>query len=87
MGFYYDPSNEPGDEDEGTFKEALALTLAVFKVLALPLGIMFGFIGGLVVLFVLFSIHMVFGLGALALIVLAVGVRAVWEWKHPPTLE
>ncbi len=87
MSFYYDPGNQPDDEDEGSLKEVLAITFAVFKVLAIPVGIMFGTVLGLIVLFILFSLHVLLGFGALGLIVAAVGIRGFWEWKHPPTFE
>lgn len=87
MSFYYDPGNQPDDDDESSIKEAIAITLVVFKVLALPIAIMFGAVFGLILLFVLFSLHLLFGLGGLALIAAAIGARAIWEWKHPPTFE
>ena len=88
MSFYYDPGNQPDDdEDQGSIKEALAITFAVFKVLALPVGIMFGAVLGLIGLFILFSFHALLGFGALVLIAIALGARGLWEWKHPPTFE
>jgi len=89
MSFYYDPGNQPDDDndDEGSLREALAITFVVFKVLAIPVAIMFGAVASLILLFVLFSIHVLLGFGALALIAVAIGVRGIWEWKHPPTFE
>jgi hypothetical protein len=88
MSFYYDPGNQPDDdEDQGSLREALAITFVVFKVLAIPVAIMFGAVASLILLFVLFSTHVLLGVGALGLIAVAIGVRAIWEWKHPPTFE
>lgn len=87
MGFYFGSSSPPPDEDkQGSFKEAMLITWAVFKTLALPIGILLGGVVLLVGLFVLFSIHPLLGLGALGVIVLAVVIRGLWEWRHPPTL-
>ncbi|MDZ7728427.1 MAG: hypothetical protein U5Q44_09720 [Dehalococcoidia bacterium] len=41
MGFYYG-SSDPGGEEPGGWKETFAIILVVFKVLALPLGILLG---------------------------------------------
>ena len=49
MGFYYG-SNEPPKEDPppGSWRETIAIIWAVFKTLALPLGILFGAIFAMV---------------------------------------
>lgn len=88
MGFYYGGSQPPDDEKgPGGVKETLLITFAVFKVLALPLGIIFGGLIGLVALFWLFSISGWAGLAVLIAIVLGVLCFGVWEYRHPPTLE
>ncbi len=87
MGFYYGSSKPPKDEDEpGGFKETLLIIWVVFQALALPLGILFGGMAALVLLFVLFSINPFFGLGAILIGVAALVARGIWEAKHPPKL-
>ena len=65
----------------------IVLSLAVFRMLALPLGIMLA--GGLYIVFVfyMFSMSPYAGYASLALIGVAVGSIYVWEKTHPPTLE
>jgi hypothetical protein len=88
MGFYYGSGSPPPDGDKpGGFKEAMLITWIVFRVLAVPLAILFGGIAFLVVLFYLFTWHPLAGLAGILLIVAAVGARAAWEWRHPPHLE
>ncbi|MFN0095248.1 MAG: hypothetical protein ACKVVT_10820 [Dehalococcoidia bacterium] len=87
MGFYYGPNSPPPEEDKpGGFKEVVVIIWAVFRALALPLGILFGAVFGLILLFVLFTVHWAAGIGAIGLIVLAVVARGIWEWRHPPRI-
>lgn len=87
MGFYYG-SNEPpkGPDKPGSFREALVITWVVFTVLAKPLGILFGGLAYLVMIFVLFSVHPAAGAVALGLPVVALIAWGAWEWRHPPEL-
>jgi hypothetical protein len=88
MGFYYGSSQPPPEDDkQGSLKDALLITLVVFRTLALPVGILIGALLYLVLLFVLFSLHPLAGLGGILLIVAPIAGRALWEWKHPPTLK
>jgi hypothetical protein len=87
MGFYYGSGAPPPPKDEGTFKEALLLTLIVFRTLALPLGILFGGIGYLVLVFYLFGLSPFAGLAAILVVVGAIAARGIWEAKHPPKVE
>ncbi len=87
MGFYYGPGTPPEDDKPGGIKDALYITIAVFRVLALPLGILFGVLGYLVLLVFLFGIHPLAGLAGILVVVAAVGLRALWELWRPPTLE
>jgi hypothetical protein len=86
MGFYYGSSKPPDDEPQGGFRETLAIILAVFRVLAIPLAILFGGVFALAALFFLFAFSAWAGLAALALIVLALVARGIWEARHPPDL-
>lgn len=86
MGFYYNSGQGP-DEEEGGWRETFAIILVVFRILAKPLGILFGVILGLVLVFWLFAIHVLAGLAAVALIILAVVARGVWEARHPPEIR
>jgi hypothetical protein len=87
MAFYYG-SNEPQKEDPppGSWRETLAIIVAVFKALALPLGILFGAIFGLMFLFYAFTVSVWLGLALLALGVGALAGYGLWEAKHPPEL-
>lgn len=87
MGFYYGSSEPPQEEKQGTLKEALLITLIVFKALALPVAILLGGIAYLVLLFYLFTWHPLAGLGGLALIAVVFGARALWEWRNPPSID
>lgn len=90
MGFYYSSGSsnpDPGDKEPGGWGETLAIIWAVFRVLALPLGILFGAIFGLIALIWLFTISKYLGL---AIIAIGIGVlvwRGVYEAKHPPDLR
>jgi hypothetical protein len=87
MGFYYGSSEPPPGDDKGSFKEVLLITLAVFKVLALPLAVMVGGGGYIVLLFVLFSISPLAGYaGILAVVLVLAGIWG-WEKAHPPQLK
>lgn len=87
MGFYYGSSEPPPEDKSGGFKEAMLITLAVFRALALPLAVIFGGMVGLVVLFWLFTLNGWAGLAAILAIVLALAAYGFWEYKHPPELE
>ncbi len=88
MGFYYG-SNQPPPEDDkpAGFRDIIAISWAVFSVLALPLGILMGVVVYFVVLFLLFSIHWTLGVGWLVLLVGSILARGIWEAKHPPVLR
>lgn len=87
MGFYYGSSQPPDDEPPGGFKETVAIILAVFRVLAIPLGILFGGIFALAALFYIFAFSKLAGLAVLLLIVIALVARGIWEARHPPELQ
>lgn len=84
MGFYYGSGQPPEDDSSGGFKETLTIILAVFRVLAIPVAIMFGGIFALVALAFLFVLSKLAGLAVVGILVLALVARAVWEAKHPP---
>jgi hypothetical protein len=86
MGFYYSGGNEPPKDDKPGFKETMAIIWVVFRVLAVPLGLIIGILLGLVALFWLFTVEKFLGFGIVALIILALIVRGVWEARHPPDL-
>ncbi len=87
MGFYYG-SNQPPEKDPSTssWGDILAIILAVFKTLALPLGILFGTVFGLIAIIFAFTVSGWLGLGIVLVIAGAVVARGVWEAKHPPVL-
>lgn len=88
MGFYYGSSQPPPDEEKGGgVREVLAITLAVFRVLALPLGILLGGMFYLFFVFWMFTIHVLLGFAAIGLVAAVVVARGIWELKHPPELR
>ena len=88
MGFYHGSSEPPPDDEKpGGFMEAMFITWAVFRALALPLGVIFGGMFGLLLLFWLFTISGWAGLAGLLTIVVAVAAFGFWEYKHPPNIE
>lgn len=56
----------------------------MFKALAVPLGILFGAVIGLVLVILAFTVSGWLGLGLIAAVVLALAGYGVWEAKHPP---
>ena len=84
MGFYYGSGQPPQEEPPSGFRETLTIILAVFRVLAIPVAIMFGGIFALVALVFLFVLSKLAGLAVVGILVLALVARAVWEAKHPP---
>lgn len=88
MGFYYGPSGKPPKEDPppGSWRETVAIIVVVFKTLALPLGLLFGAVFGLVLVIYAFTISPWLGLGLILLGVGALVARGIWEAKHPPEL-
>ena len=80
MGFYYGPSQPPEEKEPGGCMEALILTRAAFAALALPVAILFGAMGGLVLVLYLFTVHVLFGL--LALVGLAIGIAFYARWER-----
>jgi hypothetical protein len=87
MGFYYGSGEPPKKEpSDGSWRETLTIIVVVFKTLALPLGILFGAVLGLVLVIYAFTVSGWLGLGLLVVIVGAVIARGIWEAKHPPEL-
>lgn len=87
MGFYYGPSDPGGGDEPGGWKETFAIILVVFRVLALPLGILLGALLALFATIWLFTIHMLLGAGVIALGLGALVARGIWEAKHPPEIS
>ena len=87
MGFYHGSSEPPQEDKAGGFKEAMLITFAVFRALALPLAVIFGGILGLLVLFWLFTLSAWAGLAAILAIVLGLAAFGFWEYRHPPEIE
>ena len=87
MGFYYGSSQAPPPEDKpGGFRETVAIIWAVFSVLALPLGIIFGVLVAVAVIILLFALNAVAGGVVVLAIIMAVAGYGVWEAKHAPKL-
>lgn len=86
MGFYHG-SSQPTGEKPGGLKESLLITWAVVQVLALPLGIIFGVLAALILVFWLFTVHVFAGFGAILFVIAALAVRGMWEARHPPDLR
>ena len=87
VGFYYGSSKPPKEEKSGSWKEIFQIIWAVFSVLALPLAVLVGGVLYLFLIFWLFTISPYAGLGGIAVVIVAVLARGVWEAKHPPELH
>jgi hypothetical protein len=86
MSFYYD-DGQPDDENDGGFREVVAVIVAMLQVLAVPFAILFGislFIG---LIIWLFTVHSGLGFAALGLLGLVLVGRVFWELLHPPKLK
>ena len=89
MGYYYDSSDRPPDEDKPPgCLDALLITRAVFGVIMWPVLALFALFGVLAAIFVLFTIHPILGLIPIALAVVGLYFFARWEQKRfrPPGL-
>jgi hypothetical protein len=87
MGFYYGSSQPPKDDPPpGSWREILAIIWVVFKTLALPLGLLFGAIFGLVAIIYAFTVSGWLGLAFILIVVGALVARGVWEARHPPEI-
>jgi hypothetical protein len=86
MAFYYGSNEPPDDQPPGSWRETISIIIAVFKTLALPLGLLFGAIFGLMLLIWSFTLSPLLGLSLLGLLVAALVGYGVWEAKHPPEL-
>ena len=88
MSFYYGSNKNDGPEDKpGGFKETLQIIWVVFRILAMPVGVLLGVVLGLVLLFYLFTLTPYLGLAAIVAIVIAVVARGIWEARHPPAIR
>lgn len=87
MGFYYGSGEPPKEPPPGSWRETIAIIWAVFKTLALPLGILFGAIFGMALLVFLFTVSVWLGLGVIAIGLSALVGRGIWEARHPPELK
>ena len=87
MGFYYGSNTPPPDDDKASVKDALLISLAVFRMLAIPLGVIVAGGAYIVLLFYLFSLSAFAGFAAIAVVVLVVAGIAAWEKTHPPVLK
>jgi hypothetical protein len=87
MGFYYGSSQPPPGDERGSLKEAMAITLMVFRMLAIPLAVLLGGVGYIVLLFYLFSTSAIAGYSGLGVVVIVVAAIWAWEKTHPPKLK
>ena len=88
MGFYYDSGQPSPDDDKGGgFRETIAIIWVVFRVLAMPLGVLLGIVLALFGLFWLFTITPFLGVGVIGLGIAALIIRGIWEARHPPELR
>lgn len=88
MGFYYNPNTPPEDDDRpASMKEVVQVIWVVFRALALPLALIFGGLGYLLLVFYLFTVSPWLGLIGILGVVGAIAALGVWEKMHPPSLE
>lgn len=85
MGFYYG-SNQPPDDDPppGSWRETFQIIWAVFQTLALPLGLLFGVVFGVILVIWAFIVNPWIGLVLVLLVIGGLVARGIWEAKHPP---
>lgn len=86
MGFYHGSNQPQKDPSHSSWRETLAIIAVVFKTLALPLGLLFGAVFGLILVIFAFTVSAWLGLGLILLGVLVLVARGVWEARHPPEL-
>jgi hypothetical protein len=86
MGFYHGSDKDPGGDEPG-WRETISIIIVVFQVLAKPLGILLAVLFGLLFLLWAFTVHALFGLALLGILVVAIVARGIWEAKHPPELR
>jgi uncharacterized membrane protein YGL010W len=86
VGFYHGSNQPQKDSSQSSWRETLAIIAVVFKTLALPLGLLFGAVFGLILVIFAFTVSAWLGLGLILLGVLALVARGVWEARHPPEL-
>ncbi len=87
MGFYYGQDKPPDNEPSpGSWRETILIIWVVFKTLALPLGLLFGIVFGLILLIWAFIVNAWIGLALLVILIGALVARGVWEAKHPPDI-
>jgi hypothetical protein len=86
VGFYYGSNQPPDDDKPAGFRDVIAISWAVFRVLAIPLGLMVAVIVYLGILFWLFTLHWVLGVAWLLVLGAVIAGRGVWEARHPPEL-
>jgi hypothetical protein len=87
VGFYHGSSQPPPDGEKGSLKEALLITFAVFRILAVPLAVLLGGGAYIVLVFYLFSVNALAGYAGIGAVLLAVFVVWAWEKTHPPALK
>ena len=85
MSFYYD-DGQPDDEDGG-FREVIAVIVAMLQLIAIPFAILFGVVLLIGLLVWLFTAHSGLGFAALGLLGLVLVGRVFWELRHPPKLK
>jgi len=86
MSFYYGSGQPPDEPKPGSIRETISIVVAVFKVMALPIGLLMGSVLGLVLLIYSFTVSPWLGLGLLILGAAAVGAFAFWERTRDPKL-
>jgi hypothetical protein len=88
MGFYYNSGSPPPKDDKsGGFRETLVIMWVVFRVLAMPVGVLLGIVVGFFALFWLFTVTPYLGVTVLGLGVVGLVARGIWEAKHPPEIR
>jgi hypothetical protein len=86
MSFYYGSNQPPDEPPPGSWRETFTIIIAVFKTLALPLGLLFGAIIGLMLVIYAFTLSPWIGMSIIGVGLAIIAGYAVWEAKHPPQL-
>jgi hypothetical protein len=88
VSFYYGSGEPPPHKERfAGLKEFWAVCIAVFSVLAWPVGLILGGILWLVITVMLFGVHWSLGLLSIALLVAAIGAFAYWDRHRSPNVS
>lgn len=87
MAFYQNRGTPPDDDQPPSMKETAQVVWLVFRVLALPIALILGGVGYLVLVFFLFTVNAILGFVGILGVVGALAGLGIWEKTHPPDID